>query len=742
MAANHRFRQLSGFSAEELIGSALDDRVVSLAGRAEWGRRDAVGSKPLVAGPCRIVCRDGQVRQATVELQKLSDGRTLAWIRGAVPLPRAAEAGVVEQALRGSEARYREVFENALEGMFQTTPEGRFVSANPALARILGYASVDDLIQSVQDIGVQVYANPEVRRRQIEGTLVDGRPRTAEVELRRKDGSPVWVLLHHWAATTGRDGPPRIAGFVVDITERKRAESELRHNEQEYRALSQQFRGILNAVPDAMCLISRDLRLIWANDVAATNMGMTLPEFLGKHCYESRHGRKERCERCLVLESFDSGTPLTGEGRTPDGRVWELSALPILADDGSVTSVIEAARDITDRKLAEDDRLRLQAQLAQAQKMESVGRLAGGVAHDFNNMLMVILGQAELALAGLEPDRPPFAELQAIRTAAGRSAELTRQLLAFARKQTVAPQVVDINAVIERTLTMLRRLIGEDVSLCWLPGQDLWPVKVDPTQLDQILANLCVNARDAIGEIGTITIETSNVAVDNEVCAGHAGFVPGDFVMLAVSDDGCGMDADTQARLFEPFFTTKELGKGTGLGLATIYGIVKQNHGFINVYSEAGQGSAFRVYLPRHAGATDPATPATALRSQIQGNGTILVVEDEPTILILVRTMLERRGFTVLAASTPEEALRLGAGHDSELDLLLTDVIMPGMNGRELAHRLVAFHPNLKTLFMSGYSADVIAHHGVLEARVHFIAKPFSSVDLTAKIEAVLQDRL
>ncbi len=742
MAANRRFRQVSGFSAEELSGSALAERVVAEGGQATLEQRDAVGSEPFVTGPCRIACKGGGVRKATVELQKLSDGRTLARVRGVVPPPGAAEASAVEQALRGSEARYREIFENALEGMFQTTPDGQFVRANPALARILGYPSVDDLLRCVHDIGTQVYADPEVRRRQIEQILVDGRPRSAEVELRRQDGSPVWVLLTHWAATTGGDEPPLLAGFVVDITEHKHAEAELRHNEQEYRALSQQFRGILNAVPDAMCLISRDLRIIWANDVAATNMGMTLPEFLGKPCYESRHGRKERCERCLVLESFDSGTPLTGEGRTPDGRVWELSALPILADDGSVTSVIEAARDITDRKLAEDERLRLQAQLAQAQKMESVGRLAGGVAHDFNNMLMVILGQAELALARLEPDRPPFAELQAIRAAASRSAELTRQLLAFARKQTVAPRVVDINAVIEATLTMLRRLIGEDVSLCWLPGQDLWPVKVDPTQLDQILANLCVNARDAIGEIGTITIETSNVAVDNDHRSGSAGFVPGDFVMLAVSDDGCGMDADIRAQLFEPFFTTKELGKGTGLGLATIYGIVKQNHGFINVHSEPGQGSAFRVYLPRHAGGVDSATQGTALRKQLQGQGTILVVEDEPTILSLVQTMLERRGFTVLAASTPEEAFRIGAEHDNELDLLLTDVIMHGMNGRELAHRLVAFHPNLRTLFMSGYTADVIAHHGVLDAGVHFIAKPFSSADLAAKIEAVLQDRI
>lgn len=538
-----------------------------------------------------------------------------------------------------------------------------------------------------------------------------------------------------------RDLLRSLGNTVVHALQRCRAEEELLQSEQEYRLLYQQFHGILNALPDAMCLISRDLKIIWANDVAAANMGMSVPEFLGQHCYESRHGLSAPCEGCLVLQSFASGAPVAGEGRTPDGRTWELHALPVYRENGEVASVIEAARDITERKQDEAERAKLQAQLAQAQKMESVGRLAGGVAHDFNNMLTVILGQAELALDRAGPDHTLISELQSIRRAAERSAGLTRQLLAFARQQTVAPQVLDLNEVVEGMLKMLRRLIGEDIDLAWLPGGGLWPVRIDPSQIDQILANLCVNARDAIGDTGKVTIETENVTVDEAYCSGHVGFLPGEFVVLAVSDDGCGMDADTLGRLFEPFFTTKELGKGTGLGLATIYGIVKQNQGFVNVYSEPGRGSTFRIYLPRHR--TDPSERPVAepVRPSVRSHGTILVVEDEPAILVVVKAMLERDGYAVLAASTPDEAIRLATTHVGEIRLLLTDVIMPRMNGRDLASRLRAFHPGIEPLFMSGYTANVIAHHGVLDEGVHFIAKPFSAADLVAKVEEVLRGK-
>jgi len=384
---------------------------------------------------------------------------------------------------------------------------------------------------------------------------------------------------------------------------------------------------------------------------------------------------------------------------------------------------VVAYGDITERKLAEEEHKQLQAQLVQAQKMESVGRLAGGVAHDFNNMLGVILGHTEMALERLDPDQPLFADLQEVRKAAERSADLTRQLLAFARKQTVAPKVLDLNETVSGMLKMLQRLIGEGIDLAWLPGKALGPVKMDPSQIDQILANLCVNARDAIAGVGKVTIETDNTTFDEAYCADHPGFLQGEYAMLAVSDSGCGMDAETLGHLFEPFFTTKDLGKGTGLGLATVYGAVKQNNGFINVYSEPGQGTTFKIYLPRHKAKAPVRADAATADPVKGGHETILLVEDEPEILRVTTMMLERMGYDVMGAKTPGEAIRLAREHTGRIDLLMTDVVMPEMNGRDLAGNLLSIYPGIKRLFMSGYTANVIAHHGVLDEGVNFIQK-------------------
>ena len=328
--------------------------------------------------------------------------------------------------------------------------------------------------------------------------------------------------------------------------------------------------------------------------------------------------------------------------------------------------------------------------------------------------------------------------VQEIIQAAQRSSDITRQLLAFAHKQTIAPRVLDLNATVEGMLKMLRRLIGEDIELVWQPAKGPWPIKMDPSQLDQILANLCINARDAIIGIGTLTIETGTATFDPAFCVSHPDLVPGDFVLLAVSDDGCGMDHQTLSQLFEPFFTTKGLGKGTGLGLATVYGIVKQNNGLITVQSQPAKGTTFRIYLPRHPDPA-PCAPAEYGEAVPSGHGeTILIVEDETSILKLSRTLLARLGYTVLTASTPGEALRIAASHAGSVDLLITDVIMPEMNGRDLAQRLMAIHPQLRLLFMSGYTANVIAPHGVLDEGVQFLQKPFSVSELASKVHQAL----
>jgi PAS domain S-box-containing protein len=415
--------------------------------------------------------------------------------------------------------------------------------------------------------------------------------------------------------------------------------------------------------------------------------------------------------------------------------------VPVYDKAGQIHALEGIIMDITDRKQAEEEREKLAAQFQQAQKMESVGRLAGGVAHDYNNMLNVILGYAELALGKIGPADPVHADLEKIHTAATRSADITRQLLAFARKQTIAPKVLDLNRTIDGgMLQILHRLMGENIDLSWQPANTLWPVKMDPVQIDQILANLCVNARDAIADVGKITIETGTKTFDQAYCDDHPGFIPGDFVMLAVSDNGCGMDKKTRENMFEPFFTTKKKGKGTGLGLATVYGIVRQNNGFINVYSEQDKGTTIRIYLARHIEHREQVQPKT--RNLVpSGHGeTVLVVEDETVILELACTMLEHLGYSVLAADSPEEAIDLADAHSGKIHLLITDVVMPGMNGRDLAVQLMQLYPDLRVLFMSGYTANVIAHHGVLDPGVHFMQKPFSMDDIAAKVREVMDD--
>jgi len=392
------------------------------------------------------------------------------------------------------------------------------------------------------------------------------------------------------------------------------------------------------------------------------------------------------------------------------------------------------------RKQAETEADRLAEQLRQAQKMEAVGRLAGGVAHDFNNLLMGIMGYTELCRDVIEPGHPIRKYLDEITNGANRSAEIIRQLLAFARKQIIAPRILDLNDAVEAMLKLLQQLIHEDIKLIWRPGANLRPVKLDPSQIDQILTNLCVNARDAIAGVGEITLETGSATVDAAFCASHPEATPGVYEFLAVSDNGCGMDNETLAQVFEPFFTTKGVGEGSGLGLATVYGIVKQNNGFINVYSEPGKGTTFKIYLP--AMTTEAAkTPVASRQEAPRGRGeTVLLAEDEKSLRVTCGLFLEALGYKVLAAATPAEALKLIDRHPGEIHVLLTDVVMPGMDGRQLAQRISALKPGVKVLFMSGYTSDVIAQRGVLDEGVQFLSKPFSRDDLARKVRAVLDE--
>ncbi len=513
--------------------------------------------------------------------------------------------------------------------------------------------------------------------------------------------------------------------------ERKRVEERLLTSERKFQRLSQEYHALLNNLPDGVVHLDSNQRVIWSNRAMMEMVEVDAVQLQGNCCYQAFWDFKKLCDLCPVTKCFHTGKLEAGNISTPNGRLLELRAVPIFSESGKIESVIEVIRDISEHRMLED-------QLIQAQKMESVGRLAGGVAHDYNNMLSVILGYSELALEKLDPTDSLYEDLQEIHKAAVRSTDITRQLLAFARKQTIAPVLLDLNEAVEGMLKMLRRLIGEDINLVWLPETGLQPVKMDPSQVDQLLANLCVNSRDAIDGVGRIAIETGTATFDAAFCADHPGFVPGEYVLLAVSDNGSGMDRDTIANIFEPFFTTKEVGQGTGLGLAMVYGIVKQNNGFINVYSEPGKGTTFKIYLARQ---TD-----LALEPQREnppgvpiGHGEIiLVVEDEASILRLAQRILEGLGYTVLTAEIPNQALRLVEKHQQQINLLIADVVMPEMNGQELSRRLLALCPGLKTLFMSGYTANVIAHRGVLDEGVNFIQKPFSLESMALKVREAL----
>jgi PAS domain S-box-containing protein len=424
----------------------------------------------------------------------------------------------------------------------------------------------------------------------------------------------------------------------------------------------------------------------------------------------------------------------------PDGHriLLSINAAPLLDKSGRFDGMVAVAEDVTERVKAEAVRERIEDQLRQAQKMEAVGRLAGGVAHDFNNMLHVILGYADLGRSRLDPQEPLYQELLEIEKAARRSAELTQQLLAFSRKQIIEPKILSLNEAVENQKKMLERLIGEDIKVDFMPGEDLWNIQIDPSQIDQILTNLAVNARDAIGGVGSVTIETANTTLEEKYKFKDVNVTPGDYVMLAFTDSGSGMDEDTLEQIFEPFFTTKPKGQGVGLGLATVYGIVKQNNGFIHVYSEKGMGTTLKIYFPRVRGDALPLQekPHEPFTSKAE---TILVVEDEEQVLDLVKAILEQYDYTVLTSRTPMEACQLVETYEGDIALLLTDVVMPEMNGQRLGARIKKLKPNAKVLFMSGYTANVIAHRGVLEDGVNFIAKPFTAQALARKVREVLE---
>lgn len=513
--------------------------------------------------------------------------------------------------------------------------------------------------------------------------------------------------------------------------------TESRQTEEALQQSEKRFQELLESAPDAIVVVNREGRIVLINTQAKTMFGYNAEELLNESIETLLPGRfrekhiEHRAGYYMSPRSRPMGVGLSLAGRRKDGREFpvEISLSPLETADGLlVTSIV---RDVTERK-------QLEEQYYQAQKMEAIGQLAGGVAHDFNNLLTGINGFAELIQVDLPPGDPIEEPVDKILSLGQRATDLVRQLLTFSRKQIIEPRVINLSTVVLEMGKMLHRIIGENIQIQTHLSSTPWLVKIDPTQIEQVIVNLAVNARDAMPQGGRLTIETANVVLDEDYVAGHLEAQPGEYVLLVVSDTGIGISREMQAHIFEPFFTTKELGKGTGLGLATVYGIVKQNGGSIFCYSEAGQGTTFKIYLPRIEETEQPVPPSVNKIGMPTGHETILLAEDDPHVRELARLALQGQGYTVLEAQDGREALQLFSGYTGPVHLLLTDVIMPGLGGIALAEELSQLRSDLKILFMSGYTDDTIVHHGILNPGVAFLQKPFTPSILIRRVRQVL----
>ncbi|MGB8672852.1 MAG: PAS domain S-box protein [Candidatus Acidiferrales bacterium] len=882
---NPAFEALFGYAQSDLLGSELDALLAPetlLSEAADISRRASAGEAVRARSKRRR--SDGTLIDVQIIAVPLAvDGRPI----GAFAMYEdISESRRAEVARREAEEKFRRLFENAVEGIFQSTPEGRILSANPALARMCGYSSPQEMVRSVRNVAEEIYEDP--RRRADFQRLLESNDmvESFEYRIRRRDGARIWVSENSRAV---RDSSGKIVcyeGTMEDITERKRAELErqitfeiihgvnvtdnlddllhlvhqslkkvlyaencfvalyepsssmfhfpffadqfdqapppqhvgrsctayvfrtgramlipqtvfdhlteqgevelvgtpspswlgaplrtpaatigvlvLQHyedanaytardleflssvggqiaiaierkrGEERVRESEARLRVIIDQLPAVLWTVDKSLRFTSALGAGLARLGLKPNQLVGKTLLDYFETEDSTQLPIAAHRRAVAGEPVTFHIEWKGGS-YACHAEPLLTSEGEIQGAICMSLDITDRR-------QLEEQLRQAQKMEAVGRLAGGIAHDFNNLLMVIQGYADLLTERLPSGDPLRRNAEQIQAASQRATSLTRQLLAFSRKQILAPKVLNVQTVVADMEKILRRLIGEDIALETSSAADLGLVKADRSQIEQVILNLAVNARDAMPQGGRITIETANVELDASFSHPPAVLAPGRYVMLAVTDNGCGMDAATQAHIFEPFFTTKEKGKGTGLGLATVYGIVKQTGGYVWVYSEPGRGTSFKIYLPRiedevPAGVS-PSRPEE--KALARGTETILLVEDEKGVRDLTREYLQMSGYSVLDAEDGHTALELAALHSGPIDLLMTDVVMPGISGRELSDRVAKIRPGIKVLFMSGYTDQAVVHHGILETNAVLLQKPFTLLALAAKLRELL----
>ena len=629
------------------------------------------------------------------------------------------------EALRSSEARNRAIVEVAFDSFITIDERGVVTDFNPAAERTFGYRREDAIGRELAALIIPARFH-ETHRQGLLRYLQTGAGqiigKLIEIDAVRADGKefPVEVAITEIKSASGMR---MFTGVVRDITARRAAESALVESERT-------FRSTFDDAPLGIAQVSVDGRWIRVNRRLESILGWNANELAGKSLFDIFHPD----DMAIALNTrMNQSGDREERVRRKDGQfVWvRLTISPVRGASGEPRHLIVILEDVSERR-------RLEERLRESEKLEAIGRLAGGVAHDFNNLLTAIIGYAQLLADSIDDDDPKAADVDEIIKAAERSAALTGQLLAFSRKQVLVPAILDINALVRETAVLLRRVIGEHIDLVTVLAPNLDPVSADRTQLEQIVINLAVNARDAMPSGGKLTIETANVMVGAGEAAHAEVTEPGRYVMLAVSDTGIGMDADTKLRVFEPFFTTKEQGRGTGLGLATVYGIVKQSGGFIGVFSEPLEGASFKVYLPALPGATAVNVGREARRSHQPGNETILVVEDERAVRTMTRLILERAGYRVVEAAAPDEAREIFQSRSDEIDLMISDVVMPGAHGPALFKQLAVEHPDLRVLYMSGYTDDEIIRAGRLEGGENFMEKPFTSQKLLEKVREIL----
>ena len=730
--------ELTGWTADELVENAavaFGDLIAPEDRGRVWNEvQEAVAAGRPFRVEYRLIARDGLEKWVSEHgVAVPTPGGGPVTLEGLVT--EVTERVRVEAALRRSGDYFRALIETAEEVFAVGNADGTLRYASPAVARLTGWEADEWARTSIFE-NVHPGDLPAVRQAFARALAQPGVPVAFEARMWHRDGS--YRVVEVSARNLLDDAS--VGGIVYnirDVTERHESEEALRGRERH-------FRSLIEMGQDIIVVLEGDGDVRFTSPSVERVLGYARDELAGTYLFELVHPD----DVPAVLEVFDRAIRLPAQPQWSEFRVrhrggsWRTleNIATSLLHDAAVAGIVINSRDVTERNEAEAALRRSQEQLLQAQKMDAVGRLAGGVAHDFNNLLTAIRGNAELLLLDLPTGAPGREEVEEIRRASDRAAALTRQLLAFSRRQVLLPRVLDLNAVVGDMEKMLRRLIGEDVELVTRLEPALGRVRADPGQVEQVVMNLAVNARDAMPSGGTLVVETANSRLDEELKRTYPYVIPGEYVMLSVTDNGLGMDRETRERAFEPFFTTKAAGRGTGLGLSTVYGIVKQSGGFIWIDSELGSGTAVRIYLPPVAAADPAATPEEGELAPARGAETILLAEDEETVRRLASRVLQRAGYTVLEAADGEDALRVAGAYAGRIELLITDVVMPRMGGRDLAARLLAQRPELKVLYVSGYTDEAVARHGVLDPGTVFIEKPFTPEVLTECVRRVIDE--